>query len=253
MPWKMDGENIALNDGKPVWIDKDGQEAPFDAEHALSKISSLNSESAARKRELREAQDKLKSFEGIDDPAAALKAMKTMTNLDDKKLIDAGEVEKVKAEVTKAMQAKIDEAAKRADEAESTLHKEMIGGRFSRSKFIAEKLAVPVDMVEATFGRHFAIEEGQVIAKGHDGQKIFSREKPGDIASFDEALSILVDGYSNKDSILKGSDASGGGASPGGGSNGSANVRTISRADFEKLDPTARMSFFKDGTGQVVD
>ncbi len=69
MPWKMDGEHIVVQDGKPVWIEPDGKELPFDAEHSLNKIKELNSESAARRKELREAQERLKPFAEIDDPA----------------------------------------------------------------------------------------------------------------------------------------------------------------------------------------
>lgn len=249
MPWKMDGEHIAMQDGKPVWIGKDGNEAPFDAEHALNKIGELNGESAARKRELREAQDKLSVLDGIENPAEfmaqASKAMETVANLEAKKLIDAGEVEKVKAEVTKAMQERLDKKDKELADKDATLAKEMIGGRFSRSKFIAEKLNLPVDMVEARFGKAFKIEDGQVVAYDHHGQKIFSREKPGDVAGFDEALSILVDAYPNKDSILKGSAASGGGAQGDGG--GSQGAKAMSREAFDNLDPAAKVAHVHDG------
>lgn len=213
MPWKMDGTNIAVQDGKPVWIDKDGKESPFDAEHALVKISELNTENAARKRDLREAQDKLKALDGIENPAeflaAARKALDTVKNLDDKKLIDAGEAERVKAEIKASMQAMIDAEKARADKSDQALQREMIGGRFARSKFIADKLAIPQDLVEARFGQAFKIEDGKVVAYDHAGRMILSREKPGDPADFDEALSMLVDAYPYKDTILK---------APGGGS-----------------------------------
>lgn len=256
MPWKMDGENIVLKDGNPVWVNDGGNEIGVDYPALSAKLTETTKESVARKEKIREMEGKLSTFDGIDDPAKFLsdakKAMETVKNLDDKKLIDAGEVEKVKAEVTKAMQAKLDEATKRADDAAATLQKEMIGGNFARSKFISEKIAVPSDMVEAVFGRHFVIEDGAVIAKGHDGQKIYSREKPGEVAGFDEALSILVDGYTNKASILKGSDATGGGANPGSGKGG-GNAKTMTRAQFEQLDPAAKMNFTVKEGGTVTD
>lgn len=236
MPWKMEGEHIAMQDGKPIWIGNDGKEAPFDAEHALNKIGELNSESAARKRDLREAQEKLKVLDGIDNPAefltGARKAMETVANLDAKKIIDAGEAERVKAEAVKAMQGKIDEANKARETAEQTLHREMIGGRFARSKFIADKLAIPADLVEAAFGKAFQIRDGKVVAVGTDGREVFSREKPGDLADFDEALSILVDAYPHKDSILKGSGASGTGTKP---QPGQAPTKTDNLSSVEKI------------------
>lgn len=57
----------------------------------------------------------------------------------------------------------------------------------------------------------------------------------------------LLRHYPNKDSILKGSGASGSGAAPS-GSNGS---RTMSRADFEALDPASRMKALQDKT-QII-
>ena len=254
MPWKMNGEVIELKDGNPVWTNDDGSEVVADYGHALNKIGELNKESAGRKTKLREAEDKLKVLDGIEDPAdylgKAKKAFETVKNLDDKQLVDAGEVEKVKAQIKETYEAKLTEATKKADEAESILKKEMIGGKFGRSKYIQDKIAVPVDMIEATFGKHFVIEEGKVVAKGHDGSTILSREKPGDMASFDEALSILVDGYSSKDAILKGSEASGGGANPGGSGGGQGGEKKISRATYDKMSQRERTDFF--GAGGTI-
>jgi hypothetical protein len=255
MPWKMNGEHIEMKDGNPIWVSDGGSESAVDYAALSTKLTDTTKESVGRKEKIRDLEAQLSVLDGIDDPkdylAQAKKAIETVKNLDDKQLVDAGKVDEVKAEVTKAMQAKIDEAVKRSDELTATLQKEMIGGRFARSKFIAEKMAIPGDMVEGFFGKHFDIEDGKVVAKGHDGQTIYSRENPGNVADFDEALSILVDGYPNKASILKGSDASGGGAQPG-GNGGGGNVKTMSRSEFEKQDPAAQMKFVKDG-GKVTD
>ena len=238
MPWKMNGETIAMQDGKPVWINADGKEAPFDAEHALNKIGELNSESAARKRDLREAQEKLKVLDGIDNPAeflaGARKAMETVANLDAKRLIDAGEAERVKAEAIKAVQAQVEAEKKRADDAFATLHREMIGGRFARSEFIKNGLreGLPVDMMESTFGRHFKIEDGQVIAVDQNGNRIVSRVKPGDFAEFDEALEILVSSRPDKDHLLRGSGATGTGAKQ---QPGQAPTKTDNLSSVEKI------------------
>ncbi|NJB67504.1 hypothetical protein GGQ74_001144 [Desulfobaculum xiamenense] len=234
MPWKMDGDRIATQDGKPIWVYGDGKESPFDADAALSKIESLNSESATRKRELRKSQETLALLDGIDDIAgfvpAARKAMETVKNLDAKKLIDAGEAEKVKAEVARSMQAKIDELAGQLKQKETALVSEMIGGSFARSKFIAERLAIPHDLVEARFGKSFKIDGGRVVAVDASGNTLYSREKPGEPAGFDEALEMLVDSYPYKDTILKGSGGAGSGARPSGGAHSGG---TINRHDMD--------------------
>lgn len=255
MPWKMDGEHIAMTDGKPVWVHPDGKEAPFDAEAALSKITSLNGESAARKTELREAMDKLKVLDGVENPgefvSQARKAMETVKGLSDKQLIDAGEADKVKEEIKRAMQAEIDKRESALAEKDAMLTREMIGGRFARSKFIGEKLNIPPDLVEARFGGAFKIEEGKVTAYDHTGNKIYSREKPGEVADFDEAMAALVENYPHKASILKGSDASGGGSS-GGSSGAPSGGKSMNRNQFASLEPSRQMEFVKGG-GKITE
>ena len=90
-------------------------------------------------------------------------------------------------------------------------------GGFARSKYIQDNIAVPADMIQAQFGKNFQIENGKVVAVGADGQKIYSRTRPGEVADFDEALESLVGGYQHKDSILKGGQGSGGGFQGNGG------------------------------------
>ena len=212
-----DSGNAVLQDGKPVYVHDDGKEVAFDAPATVATITRLNAEAKSH-REGKEAAEKLlKGFDGIEDPAAARKALETLANLDAKKLVDAGEIEKVKSEISKAFQAQLDDANTKAQTLEQQLYGEKIGGSFARSKVIAEKLAVPADMVQATFGNRFKIEDGKVVAYDANGNKIFSRARPGELADFDEALETLVDSYPHKDHILKSSGANGGGAPNGGG------------------------------------
>lgn len=247
---EVEGKTYAeVQDGKPVFVGDDGKEVAFDAPATVSTISRLNGEAKSH-REAKEAAEKaLKGFEGIEDPAAAKKALETVANLDSKKLIDAGEVEKVKAEISKAFQEKLEASDAKSAKLEEQLYGEKIGGSFARSKFIAEKLAVPADMVQATFGKNLKIEDGKVVAYDAHGNKIFSRARPGEIADFDEALETLVEQYPHKEHILKSSGANGGGA--GGGGGGGGGQKTMSRAQFEALDPAARLTAIKDT--QITD
>lgn len=48
------------------------------------------------------------------------------------------------------------------------------------------------------------------------GNPIYSRKNPGELADFDEALEIIISQYPHKDSILRGSGASGAGATQAG-------------------------------------
>ena len=244
-----DGSAVVRND-KPVFIADDDKEVEFDVVATLASISRLNGESKGHRERAEAAEKSLKSFAGIADPAAALKALEVMSNLDQKKLIDAGEVEKVKGEISKAYQAQIDAANTKAQTLEQALYGEKIGGSFARSKLIAEKIAIPADMVQSRFGQQFKLEEGKTVAYDMHGNKIFSRARPGELADFDEALETIIDAYPYKDNILKGSGASGGGAQ--GGGQGTGNTKAMKRSAFEALAPAAQAAHCKAG-GLVAD
>ncbi|WVM90955.1 DUF6651 domain-containing protein [Halopseudomonas pachastrellae] len=110
-----------------------------------------------------------------------------------------------------------------------------MGGAFGRSKMIADKLAIPADLVQARFGQAFKIEDGKTVAYDGNGNKIYSHSRPGEIADFDEALEILVEQYPHRDSILKASGANGGGA-PNGGGNQPPSKGNIGGTRQERLD-----------------
>ena len=228
----LDGvdENLAQ-----YYVEQDGKyrlnvEGGFKTNDEIGSLTkALNSERESRSK----LEKQLKKFEGIDDPAEAKKALETMANLDQKKLIDAGEVEKVKAEVQKAMQGKIDELEQQVQQKESTLRNELIGGRFARSKFLSEKVAAPPDLIEAKFKDSFTVEEGKVVAKDQHGNPIYSKDKPGELADFDEALGLLIEQYPNRDIIMK--------KPTGSGAPGSRGQHT-GNEDWHKLPPEERLA-----------
>lgn len=251
MPFKYDANGqivLADHNGQklPVFIHADGKEAPFDADGAMSTISARNAEAKTNRERAEAAEKALKPFTdaGITDVAAAVKALATVKNLDEKKLVDAGERDRAIAEAVKAVEEKFAPIAQEREALTRQLYDEKIGGAFARSKFISEKVAVPVDMVQATFGQRFKIEDGKVVAYGVDGNKLYSRTNPGNPADFDEALQLLVEQYPHSAAILKGSGASGSGATGGGG--GGGGKRTITRAQFDALDPAAKAAAAKE-------
>ena len=250
-------------DGKPIYVGEDGTETGYDGEELASNLAAARGEAGKRRNELKEANEKLSAFEGIEDPEAAKEALKTVKNLEDKQLVEAGEVEKVKTEAIKVVEEKyeneIDQVykpvMKERDDLRTALHDELIGGRFARSTFVAEKMVVPVEMVQNTFGKHFAIEDGKVVSKDDSGNPIFSKTNPGAHADFEEALEIVVNSYPDKDRILKGTDKRGTGAPGGGGGGGGGGDKTMTRAEADKLarENPAEMSK-KMGEGyKVVD
>lgn len=248
---EIDGKTYAVvQDGNPVYVHDDGKEAPFDAAGTVSTIRARNAEAKANRERAEAAETALKAFDGIDDAKAARDALATLAKLDQKKLIDAGQVDAAVAAALKPVQDKLDAEAKRASTLEQQLHGEIVGGSFARSKYIADKLAIPADMVQAAFGNRFKVAEGKLAATLPDGSPIYSRANPGKPAEFDEALEILIDVYPHKDSILKADNKPGSGAPING--NGKTGNRSITRAAFDSLDARGRMAHVGSG-GTVTD
>lgn len=210
---EVNGKHYAEIDpqGMPIYTHEDGNDIPFDAVGTVATISRLNGEAKQHREGKQAAELKLRAYAGISDPEAAIRALDTMSKVDQKKLIDAGEVDRVRDEIGKAFQSQLSEANERTAALEHQLYSEKIGGSFARSKFISDRLAIPADMVQASFGKNFKIEDGGIVPYDSHGQKIYSRSRPGEVADFDEGLELMIDNYAYKDNILKAPQQSGGG------------------------------------------
>lgn len=251
MKLKLDENgHVVILDGKPVYVHDDGKEIAFDVVTTVATITRLNGEAKVNREAKEEAENKLKAFAGIDDPAEAKKAITVVRNLKDGDLIQAGKAEEIKHAAVKAYEEKIKEQERvfgeqikavttERDMLKNNLDREVIGGSFTRSKYISDKIAIPADLVQSRFGDAFKVDEtGKLVAHQKNGDPIYSRAKPGEIASFDEALEILVDQYPNKDHILKGTQSNGDGARQNnGGSMNAQGQRTMKRSEFSQLSP----------------
>ena len=165
MKLKLDASgNAVLLDGKPVYVADDGKEIAFDAPATVATISRINAEAKSHRERAEGLDARLKPFEGITDPAAAIKALVTVKNQDDKKLVDAGQIEQIKNETIKAIRLEYEPVVAERDSLKGALYGEKIGGAFARSKVIADKFAIPADMVQARFGSNFKIEDGKTVA-----------------------------------------------------------------------------------------
>lgn len=250
-----DAGHAVLVDGKPIYVADDGKEFPIDGGQLYGRVRDLTTENAGHRKAKEDAEGKLKSFEGIEDPAAALAALETVKNISTGDLTTAAKVQEIKDAAKRAAEEQVAAANKASaeqlatltgerDKLQADLYDEKIGGAFSRSKFIADKIHSPTDMVQATFGKAFKVEDGVTVAYDHTGNKIYSRARPGELANFDEALEELVSQYPNRDNILKGQMGAGGGAGNGGGGSGG---KTLPRSQFEKLPAADQMAKMKEG------
>ena len=210
MQLKTDENGYAIvQDGKPIYVHDDGQEIAFDAQATMAKISQLNSEAKNHREEKQKAQSLLKSFDGLDADEAR-RALELVKNLDDKRLIDAGEVEKVKAEARKALDEQLAQKDAQIKKINDDYRSAVIGGEFARSSFIKDKTLLPPDIAQNAFGRHFDMVDGKVV--GYlNGEPIYSRTNMGELANFDEAFETIINHYPSKSDILRGSGASGAG------------------------------------------
>ena len=251
---ELNGSTYAeVSDGKPVYMLDDGSEVPYDAPHNSAAIKRLNAEAKTHREAKEAAEARLKEFEGLDHEAAR-KALEVVRNLDDKKLIDAGEVEKVRNEAKAGYERQLEEMYKpvvaERDKLKSTLNRERLSVAFSRSKYIADKLAIPADLVQAAFGERFSVsDDGKIIAKDADGNPLYSHARPGEAPDFEEAMDLLVKSYPYRDQILKGTGASGGGA--GGNRTSSGGKRQVTRAEFDRLSPTDKATTAREA--EIVD
>lgn len=249
--WKLKTDangNAVLQDGKPVYIDADGKEHVFDVVANQAKISGLNAEAKTYRERAEGAEAKLKTFDGITDPAAALKAVQTVAKLDEKQLIAAGDRDAAVKAAVDAVEAKYAPVVKQHGELQIQLNNMLIGGAFSGSKFVAEKFQAKgpagVEIAKSLFSQHFKVEDGKLVAYGADGNKLYSPTRHGQLADAEEAISLLVEAYPHKAAILAGSNQSGGGSQGGGG--GGGGKPTYTRAQFEALPPDQRMTAAKD-------
>ncbi len=231
------GNPVVTEDAKIVYIDDEtDSELPLDPVGMYSKISSLGKENQNHRTAKQELESKLASFDGIEDLGdyrkKADEALKKVANFNDEDWMKADKVEKLKGEITEAFEQKL--SAKDAAIADlsaqndQTLAKKdgfinrlMISNRFAVSPHftaigdVKAKTTLPPDIGEAQFGKHFRVEEkdDQLILRAyHDnGELILSKVNPGDPAEFEEALSIIIDGYPGKNNILPASPSGSGG------------------------------------------
>lgn len=233
----LDAEGkVVVRNGKPVYVTDAGKEIEFDAAGTTATIQGLRTELGDMTKARDGLQTVAEAFKGLD-PAAARKALDTVKNLDDKKLIDAGEVEKVRNETKAALEAQFEPVKRENESLKIQFFNEKVGGAFARSKFIGEKLAIPADFAQARFGQQVKLDkDGNIVVHHTSGEPVYSRANPGKIAEFDEAMEIVVDSYPDKARILKGSGATGSGTQNGSGGGG-GDKQTMTRSAFQKLNP----------------
>jgi regulator of replication initiation timing len=231
-----DSGAVVLDDGKPVYVDDNGNDVAVDVPDLFGKIKQLNNENGKRRLEAKELKEKLDAF-GDLDAAEAAKALETVANLKDKQLIDAGEAEKVKKAAIEGYEAKLADTKKAISERDATIRDLTIGTAFATSEYV-KGLTMPPDLAQRAFGDRFSYEDGKVIGKQPDGTPIMSRENPADPASFDEAMKAIVTSRPDKDDLLRGGN-------PGSGAPGGSNGPSGTGRKLSAMSTSEKLAFIK--------
>jgi hypothetical protein len=245
--WKTDANGVLeLKDGNPIFVNSAGQEQIVGGDT----ISRLNGEAKTNRERAEKAEGDLKVFAGLD-PVKAKEALELVGKLDQKKLIDAGEVDRVRKEIQDQYSAQIAEKDKGMSDLQAKLDNSYISDVFKSSKFLNESLAVPKDFVEAAYRNNFKVEEGKVVSYGKDGNKIYSKTRLGELADTEEALQILIESHAAKETILKANVGNGTGNNGNGGNQGKS--ATIKRADYDKLPGAEQAAIATKGETKIID
>ena len=252
---KLDAEGKpVMKDNLPVFVYDDGKEITIDADALFTKVSEVSAEAARYRTEGKTLKEQLALF-GEADPAevssqlALLKEIGGKDGLQQLKAKSGIDIEAIKTNMTNTYEGKLKEKDSLLASKDGEIYKLLVTNGFGTSKFIADNLILPPDIAEATFAKHFKVEDGKMVPYMGD-HKILSRERPTEIANFDEAMEVIVANYPMKDRILKGTGAAGGGAQQNNGGQGGAN--SINRATFNSYTPQAKSAFMTGG-GTVVD
>lgn len=261
-----------LRAGKPVV--KDGsEEFEMDPQHFPGLVRSRASMGELRTK-LETAEEKLAAQDSIlrkfgktdEERARTLELAGKAKAFDDKKLIEAGEIEKVVNERIKTMaethSAEIGTLKTSLTAKEQEIARLMIDEKFGgvtttgrpldRSTWLLTESAA-----KALFRENLKVENGKLVAykrlpgtNGADdpGEKIFNAS--GGPATFDEALTILRDSHPERDQWQK-STASG--AEVPGGSKVTSGKPTMPLAQFQNLNAQEKSDFINKQGGVLTD
>lgn len=242
--WKMkkdaDGA-VVYQDDKPVYIDPDGKELALDPPQMYGKIIELGKESKGHREKADAASTTLKLFDGIDELPAwkveADKALETVKNFNEKDWLKADKVEKLKAEMKtayeeqetalkKSFELKTEDFKTLLIKKQGQIRKLMVSNKFATSPYFSgpePKTNLPPEIAETYFSKNFKVEEVKdsdeltLVAYYNNGDQVFSRQNPGELAEFDEAMTAIFDAYPGKDRLLR---TKGSGSGAGGGTGG---------------------------------
>jgi len=258
-----DDGTVKLEEGKPVYKDKDGKEIAVDVPQMYQKIIDLGKENKGHRETNDAFVTKFKLFDGIEDiqeyKERADKAIEAVTNFDEKDWLKADKVDSMKKQMKEAHEKEITQMTESFTRKEidfqskfvkkdEQIRKLMISAEFAKSpSFSGEnpKTTLSPDFAESFFGKQFKIEEqenGELATRAYysNGDLIYSRANPGEPADFAEGMEEIWDKYPGKQKYIRTKQGSGGGGGGGdefGGPNDLVSLRKQYHKAVEDKNP----------------
>lgn len=247
---------IVTDDQKIIYYDdEDSTQAdlPLDPVGMYTKIGELGKQNKTDRDNFTAIRDKFADFGKIDDlpdwKKKADAALVTVENFNDKDWMKADKVEKLKVEMKESYDGQLTEKDTILKDTielhtgilqgkDAIIRGLMVSSKFATSPYFTgkdKKTILPPDIGESYFGKHYRVEEIEgkekpVLRAYHDnGDVINSKTNPGEPATFEEAMGIIIDLYPGKDAILS---VTGGGSGGQGGKGGDGDDATL--ADLKK-------------------
>lgn len=229
---------------KPLYVNDKGEEVPVDPPAMYQKIIDLGTEAKNHREGLEGLQKKFLVLDDIEDiedyVEKAKKAIEQVANFDDKDWMDVKKVDSLKEQMKEAHSKELAGVKTQFEETVKTQHdtitrkddqirKLMVSNQFANSPLFTgatPKTSMSPDVAEAFFGHHFRVEEDEkngnepvVRAYFTNGDPVISAspERVGELANFNEAITLLFDQYPNREQYIKGT---GKGSGAGGGAGG---------------------------------
>jgi hypothetical protein len=251
------GDNGApvYQDGKLVLVGDDGSETPFDAVGAYSTFAKIREERDGWKSKAEGFDSELTRFgKSPDERAKTAERAKLASQIDEKKLIDAGKVDEVVsarlAESTKAWDEQRAALEAKAATAESKARRIGIESKLRASKVFDDYLAPTKELFVAKHLDHFDFDgEADGVAGFRDAkrsQRLYRIDNPNAAADVDESIRQILKLDPNHDSYRKGSGANGSGA-PGNPKVNADGSKSVSPEEFTRWTPAQQMKFSVEG------
>ncbi|HLO78346.1 MAG TPA: DUF6651 domain-containing protein [Magnetospirillum sp.] len=131
-------------------------------------------------------------------------------------------------------------------------HAAAVANAFMGSRFANLDAKVPADMLKAMFSDAYRLEDGKLVAYDGEGSKVYSRQRPGDVADFEESLALMVQHSKHRDFILTGTASTSDQTPTQPQQQASGFGKSMSRTAFFDMTSVQQMSHMKAG-GTVHD